>query len=83
MKYWYYYSSEEFSAFIVKTPDNFDPIEFDPETGGNYCGPFKTLKQCRTEAKAKVSDDINEFRSMRFYLNQKPQNIKGRKCATK
>jgi hypothetical protein len=63
-KYWYYYSSEEFHARILRTRDDFDPDSYDRDYSGNYTGPFDTLKAARKSVVAKINGDIDEFREM-------------------
>ena len=65
-RYWYFYSSLDFSAGILKRPESWEP----PSGGGSpsecfyYYGPFDSLKECRAEVVAKIKGDINEYRQL-------------------
>lgn len=71
MTYWLYYSSEEWSARILKVPNDWKPHS-DPGFAGHYRGPFKTLKEARTLGRQQIRGDINEMKMMLEIINGKP-----------
>lgn len=63
-QYWYIYSSLDFQAELIKAPMSWLPEHECYEYSGQYCGPFKTVKEARAEAIAKARDDVRSFQSM-------------------
>jgi hypothetical protein len=70
-QYWYYYSSEEFSAEVIKAPASWNPEHADSDFCGHYEGPFTTVKAARLDVLGKIYNDMDEFKRML-------QNVKGR-----
>lgn len=73
--YWFYYSSEEFSARIIKAPGDWLPSNADYDFQGHYHGPFNNIKDARKAANAKINSDVNEFTMMRLNINGPPEDL--------
>ncbi len=74
-QYWYYYSSEEFSALIYKVKFSWTPEEHDPDFASHYHGPYKTITECRAAIEFKIKGDIDEFKDMLRAIRCKPTVI--------
>jgi len=63
--YWLFYSTEDFSAFVIRLDEGRDPKDV------QYKGPFKTAKAAREYGLALIKGDMAELKDMR-------SSIKGR-----
>lgn len=74
-KYWFYYSSEEFAARVVKARVDWHPADDGDPLSGHYHGPFNTLKEARREIMSLINGDINEFRQMAATVKGPPEEV--------
>jgi hypothetical protein len=79
VKYWYYYSSEEFSARVIRAKDDWSPAGDDPKFSGHYHGPFGSARQARIEVREKIYGDIQEFKTMLHTVNGPLSRVGGDK----
>ncbi len=71
-EYWYYYSSEDFGAEVIKATVGWRPEDDDVDYCGHYHGPFSSITEARALVLAKVNGDIDEFKRMASHIRGKP-----------